>query len=164
MKPTGVAILCAVAYLAFRIMLFMANMQHQVLVEAPFIPLFGLIFIGVTYVILRYNRTAVAYNWVEAFKAGGRVVLLSAVIASLGVWFYYTVIDPDYLELVTIDFYNRRKAEGFNEAQLTNYLEVMNFINRPFTRSTLLLSGMVALGLISSLMLAWMVKVFLRSR
>lgn len=158
MKPTGVAILCATAYVAFRIMLFMANMQHQVLTEAPFLPLFVLVFISIVYVVLTYHKKTSVYNWTDAFKTGGKVALLSGLLASAGVFIYYKWIDVDFLEVLTVDMYNKRKAEGFNEAELKNYLEVMQAINSPLTRSTLLLSGTVAWGLISSLIMAFLAK------
>lgn len=166
MKPNGVAILCAAAYLGFRFVLYMSNMQHQVdfMVQAPFIPMYGLVFIGIIYVILQYRRTTPAYNWLDAFKLGGRVALLSALIASAGVFIYYRVIDTDYLEIVNTAFYNRRKAGGASEQELKKVLDFLQTVNTPFMRSTLLLSTITTLGLLSSLIISWLVRTMLQDR
>lgn len=163
MKPNGVAILCAASYLAMRMMLYMANLQHKVglLVRAPFIPLYILVFIGIVYVVLQYRNTTKSYDWLEAFKTGGRVALLSGLIASAGVFIYYRFIDTDYLAIVTTEFYNNIKESGASEEDLKKALESFKTVNTPFMRSTLLLSATTVLGLISSLLIAWMVRMML---
>lgn len=166
MKPGNVALLCGVTYVAFRVMLYMANLQHQVklMVQAPFIPLYGIVCLAIIYVIFQYKKNTTGYNWLDAFKTGGKVALLSGLIASMGVFIYYRFIDTDYLSIVSIEFYNLRKSEGLSEDQLKNVLEFTKTVNTPFMRSTLLLSVTTTLGLVTSLIISWLVRMMLVSK
>ena len=95
-----------------------------------------------------------------AFKEGGKVALVSALLSSFLVYFYYTGIDPDFLEILKIEKLKLASTLTDQKA-LENYKKATEFFNSSSTRSLFTLSGMNIFGLISSLIIALLMNAML---
>ncbi len=156
MKAWKIGLICAGLYMAIKLGLFAANLQHAVLQNFPIAPLLIITFAGIIYAILKYKESAL-FSVAEAFKAGARVGLVTAVISAGFVYLYYTTIDPDYLEILSIK--RLQEAQGVLQGEeLENFKKVTQFFNAAGTRSLFTLSGMTIFGLLSSLIIALLTR------
>lgn len=152
MKAWKTGLICAGLYMAIKLGLFAANLQHAVLQNFPVAPLLIITFAGIVYAILQYKESGL-FSVAEAFKAGARVALITAVLSAGFVYLYYTTVDPDYLEILSIK--RMQEAQGVLQGEeLENFKKATEFFNAPGTRSLFTLSGMTIFGLLSSLIIA----------
>jgi hypothetical protein len=110
MKPTIVGLAIAGIYILFKLALFFAGVQYEVLMGKAAMILLALVMLGIFYSVNYYVRTSDTYDWMAAFKKGLTVALIASVVAGLFVFIYYKVIDPFYLEQLKINEYNRMKS------------------------------------------------------
>lgn len=159
MNAWKIGFICAGMYIAIKLGLFAANLQHAVLQNFPIAPLLIISFIGIIYSILKYKNTGL-FSITEAFKTGARVALITAITTAAFVYLYYEIIDPDYLEILSIK--RLQEAQGILQGEeLENFKKATQFFNSPGTRSLFTLSGMTIFGLISSLIIALLVRYLL---
>jgi len=162
MKAWKTGLICAGMYMAIKLGLFAANLQHAVLQNFPVAPLLIITFAGIVYAILKYKESGL-FSVAEAFKAGARVALITAVISAGFVYLYYTTVDPDYLEILSIK--RLQEAQGVLQGEeLENFKKATEFFNSPGTRSLFTLSGMTIFGLLSSLIIALLTRYTLIKR
>lgn len=152
MKAWKTGLICAASYMAIKLALFAANLQHVVLQNFPVAPLLVITFAGIVYAILKYKDSGI-FSVVEAFKEGARVALVTAVLSAGFVYVYYTLIDTDYLEILSIK--RLQEAQGILQgAEMENFKKATEFFNSAGTRALFTLSGMTIFGLLSSLIVA----------
>ncbi|MCX7744085.1 MAG: DUF4199 domain-containing protein [Flavobacteriales bacterium] len=152
MKAWKTGVICAASYMAIKLALFAANLQHVVLQKFPVAPLLVITFAGVVYAILKYKDSGL-FSVIEAFKEGARVALVTAVISAGFVYLYYEWIDPDYLEILSIKRLQEAQ-ELLQGDELNNFKKATEFFNHAGTRALFTLSGMTIIGLLSSLIVA----------
>ncbi len=163
MKALKIGLGIAIAYFAIRLFAFGLNMQHQLFAKAPFIPFLILMWAGMIFAILQYRKEFPTAHWMESFKEGGRVVLVSAVVTALFIFIYYSYIDTEFLNMLSVDTYNFAKEQISGE-ELEKYYEMTKFANSPKVRSMFFLSGTTIGGLISAVIVAYMAKLFLGNK
>lgn len=110
MKPSVLGVVIAGLYAVFKLVLFMAGIQYQVLVGKASMVLIAMVMLGIFYAINQYVRSAATYEWMTAFKKGINVSLVSSVVVGIFIFIYYKWIDSFYLEQLSINEYNRMKA------------------------------------------------------
>lgn len=159
MNAWKIGLICAGINIAIKLGLFAANLQHALLQNFPVAPLLIITFAGIVYAILKYKDTGL-FSVAEAFKAGARVALITAIISAAFVYLYYAIIDTDYLEILSIK--RLQEAQGILQGEeLENFKKATQFFNSPGTRSLFTLSGMTIFGLLSSLIIALLVRYLL---
>ena len=159
MNAVKTGILAAILFFVFKLILFFGNLQHTILVDFPIAPLLITTFAGIVYIILKFRKSG-KFNVAGAFKEGGKVALVSALLSSFIVYIYYTGIDPDFLEILKIE--KMKLASTLTDPKaLENYKKATEFFNSASTRSLFTLSGMTIFGLISSLIIALLTNTML---
>src|SRR5690606_12013298 len=127
---------------------------HQLFAAYPYIPFLILMWAGMVYAILQYRKAFPTAHWMESFKEGGRVVLVSSVLTALFIFIYYKFIDKEFLDLLSIETYNHAKQQIDGE-NLEKYYEMTKFYNSPKVRSMFFLSGTTISGLVSAVIVAY---------
>jgi hypothetical protein len=110
MKPTIVGLVIAGLYIVFKMALYIAGVQYDVMMGKAAMILLALVMLGIFYSINFYIRNSSTYDWMAAFKKGIAVSLISSVVVGIFIFIYYKVIDPFYLEQLSINEYNRMKT------------------------------------------------------
>lgn len=128
MKPSVVGAIIAGLYIIFKMVLFFAHQQYEILLGKAAMVLMGLVMMGIFYAVNYYVRNSETYDWMHAFKKGITVSLTASVIAGIFVFIYYKMIDTFYLEQLSINEYNRMKTlikpeqmEEFNKSLKSRY-------------------------------------------
>lgn len=161
MKPTYVGILVASLFIIFKMILFFAGLQDAV--KLPWVPLLGIVLIGLFYSINHYVRTSDTYDWMGAFKKGLTVALVASVFCGIFILIYYSWIDTNYLEQRSVDEYNQLKSQIPKE-KMTEYNESLKKRYRPSTFAIITVSAVNIIGLIGSLLVALLGRMTVRRK
>jgi hypothetical protein len=128
MKPTVVGLVIAGLYILFKLVLFFAGVQYDVMFGKTAMVLIALTMFGIFYSINYYIRSSDTYDWMAAFKKGITVSLFASVVTGIFLYIYYKTIDPFYLEQLSINEYNRMKTvikpeqmDDFNKSLKSRY-------------------------------------------
>ena len=153
MKPTIVGLVVAGLYILFKMVLFFAGIQYEIMFGKSAMILLALVMFGIFYSINYYIRSNDTYDWMTAFKKGITVSLFASVVTGIFLFIYYKAIDPFYLEQLSINEYNRMKT-------LIKPEQMDDFTKSLKSRYTASLFGTITtalvniIGLISSLIVA----------
>lgn len=165
MKPIHVGFICGVTYILFKLALYITQSQYTILTQGQWIPLFIFVGIGILYSITKYVKSNNEFDWIKAFKAGISVSLVAAVVSGIYLYIHYSMIDPDFLEYIRIQRYNTAKlVPNITAEQLAQDVEKTKTLVSPSTFSVFLMFSLNSLGLVASLTIAMMAKVFISKK
>jgi len=161
MKPTYIGIAVACLYIIFKMALFFAGIQYDILSGKVWLVLIGLVLMGIFFAIISYTRTSDTYDWMVAFKRALTVSLTASVLAGIFVFVYYKFIDPGYLENLAINEYNQLKAQ-IPADKLEEYNKSLKSRYRANTFAIMTVSIVNIAGLIGSLIVGMMGRLMLK--
>jgi len=89
-------------------------------------------------------------SFFSAYKEAAKLGLLSAVLLSVTVWFYYSFINKTYLPTAVIFAVSEAVSSGMPADQLSAYSQTISTFNQPNLRAVFTLSGMTVFGMLSA--------------
>lgn len=163
MKALRIGLAISIAYFALRLLAFGLNMQHKMFASFPFIPFLIFMWAGMMYAILQFRKENPKAPWMDSFKEGGRVTLVASVLTAALIFVYYSYIDTEFLDMLSINTYNFAKTQIQGE-DLEKYYEMTKFANSPKVRAMFFLSGTTIAGLISSALVAYLAQAVFKKK
>ena len=163
MKPSTVAFIVAGLYILFKMALYIAGVQYEVMIGKTAIILIALVMVGVFYSINYYMRTSETYDWMAAFKKGITVSLIASVVTGIFLFIYYKAIDPFYLEQLSINEYNRMKGL-ITADKMDEYTKSLKSRYTASLFGTFTTALVNIIGLISSLIVAFLGRMTVKKR
>jgi len=170
-NPFQVAIVFAVITLIVKLVIFSLDMQHGAAENLIRYFLMFMLLISVFFGI-RSNKVMYegATTFGQDFKAGARAASFYAILMVLITYVYYAKIDVDFFKIKQTELYESYPAKIANALQektmpieeIKNKVkaDVINskYIYTPYIQATTTMFGLVFLGLLHSLLFAFLMK------
>lgn len=163
-KKDLLALSIAGAYFGWKVLLFTLGKQHEILANFPILPLIIAIGAGIIFTVIPLKeyplQKELPFDLVKAFKSGARFSLVTALFTALFVFVYYKFIDKEFFEM-QIALSQQQIVNMGGVAKTEQELQPLRKLFDPVNWAALTISGVSFLGMVLSLTISAIYKVFI---
>lgn len=163
-KKDLLALSIAGVYFGWKVLLYSLGKQHEILANFPILPLIIALGAGIIFTVIPIQTTAETgqqgFDLIRGFKAGARLSLITALFTAVFSFVYYKFIDPTFFEMQIA--LSQQQIINMGGAPKTDQeLEPLRKLFNPVNWAALTISGVSFLGMVLSLTISALYKVFI---